>query len=171
MDGYLAVVSKREVRDYAARPLPDDAVRRILEAGRVAGSSKNRQARRFVVLRNPALVERAAQAVYAPSNLLGAALAVAVVTRGKGPVGFDAGRAAQNMMLAAWNDGIGSCPNGVADPDRMRDVIAHAADEQVMTVLSFGYPARPRNPERRSADDWIARANRLPLERVVEEHK
>ena len=167
----MAVVSKREVRDYAPRRLPEDAVRRILEAGRVAGSSKNRQARRFVVLRNPALVKRAAQAVYAPSNLLGAALVVAVVTRGKGPMGFDAGRAAQNMMLAAWNDGIGSCPNGVADPDRIRDVLAHAADEHVMTVLSFGYPARPRNPERRSADDWIARANRLPLEQVVEERQ
>jgi nitroreductase len=141
------------------------------EARVIAGSSKNRQARRFVVLRNPALVKRAAQAVYAPSNPLGAALVVAVVTRGKGPMGFDAGRAAQNMMLAAWNDGIGSCPNGVADPDRIRDVLAHAADEHVMTVLSFGYPARPRNPERRSADDWIARASRLPLEQVVEERQ
>jgi hypothetical protein len=38
-----------------------------------------------------------------------------------------------------------------------------------MTVLSFGYPARARDPERRSADEWLARANRLPLERVVEE--
>lgn len=165
----MAVVSKREVRDYAARPLPEDAVRRILDAGRMAGSSKNRQARRFVVLRSRALVERAAQAVHVPSNLLGAALVVAVVTGGKGPTGFDAGRAAQNMMLAAWNDGIGSCPNGISDPDRMRDVIGHAADEHVMTVLSFGYPARSRNPERRSADDWIASANRLPLEQVVEE--
>jgi len=169
VDGYLAVVSKREIRDYAARPLPEDAVRRILEAGRMAGSSKNRQARRFVVLRSPALVERAAHAVHAPSNLLGAALVVAVVTRGKGPLAFDAGRAAQNMMLAAWNDGIGSCPNGISDPDRMRDVIGHAAEEHVMMVLSFGYPARPRDPERRSADEWIARADRLPLERVVEE--
>ena len=169
MDGYLAVVSKREVRDYAARPLPQDAVRRILEAGRMAGSSKNRQARRFVLLRSPALVERAAQAVHAPSNLRGASLVVAVVTRGKGPLGFDAGRAAQNMMLAAWNEGIGSCPNGVADPESMCDVLEHAADEQVMTVLSFGYPARPRDPERRSAAEWIASANRLPFEGVVEE--
>lgn len=169
VDAYLAVVSKREVRDYAARPLAEDAVRRILEAGRIAGSSKNRQARRFVVLRSPALVERAAEAVYAPSNLLGAALVVALVTRGKGPLGFDAGRAAQNMMLGAWNEGIGSCPNGVADPERMRDVLKHGADEQVMTVLSFGYPARPRDPERRSAAEWIARADRLPFEGVVEE--
>src|SRR6266536_5380559 len=115
MDAYLAVVSKREVRRYDGRPVPDDAVRRLLEAGRIAGSSRNRQARRFVVLRDLALVERAAAAVHVPENVLGAALVVAVVIGGKGPTAFDAGRAAQNMMLAAWNDGIGSCPNGIAD--------------------------------------------------------
>lgn len=169
MDAYLAVVSKREVRDYASRPLPDDAVRRILEAGRLAGSSKNRQARRFVMLRSRPLVERAAEAVYAPSNLLGAALAVAIVVRGRGPLGLDAGRAAQNMMLAAWNEGIGSCPNGVSDPERMCEVVEHAPDEQVITVLSFGYPARPRDPELRSTGEWIERADRLPLEDVVQE--
>ena len=91
MDVFPAVVSKREVRAYADRPLPDDAVRRLLEAGRLAGSSRNRQARRFVVLREGALA-RAAEAVWSPENLRGAALAVAIVVRGKGPTGFDAGR-------------------------------------------------------------------------------
>ena len=52
MDTFLAIVSRREVREYDGRPLPDDAVRRILDAGRLAGSSKNRQARRFVVVRS-----------------------------------------------------------------------------------------------------------------------
>ena len=167
MDAYLVIASKREVRSYADRPLPDDAVRRLLEAGRVAGSSRNRQARRFVVLRDGAL-ERAARAVYMPDNLLGAALAVAIVIRGKGPTGFDAGRAAQNMMLAAWNDGIGSCPNGVADADALAAVLGHGDDEQVATVIGFGYPARPVDPESRTPEEWIARADRLPFDEVVE---
>jgi nitroreductase len=167
VDAYLALVSKREVRAYADRPLPDDAVRRLLEAGRMAGSSRNRQARRFVVLRDDAL-ERAARAVYMPDNLLGAALAVAIVVRGKGPTGFDAGRAAQNMMLAASNDGIGSCPNGIADADALAAVLGHGDDEQVATVISFGYPARPVDPETRTPEEWIARADRLPFDEVVE---
>jgi nitroreductase len=169
VDTYLAIASKREVREYDSRPLPDDAVRRILDAGRVAGSSQNRQTRRFVVLRDRAVVERAADAVYVPGNLLGAALVVAVVVRGKGPVTFDAGRAAQNMMLAAWNEGIGSSPNGVADAESLREAVGHGPDERVAIVLTFGYPARPGNPERRPADEWIARADRLPFEDVVEE--
>jgi nitroreductase len=169
VDAYLAVVSKREVRNYAERPLGAEAERRILEAGRLAGSGSNRQGRRFVVLRDPALVEEAAQSVYAPGNVRGAALAVAIVTGGKGPTAFDAGRAAQNMMLAASNEGIGSCPNGVADTTRLQAAVGHGDEERVATVLTFGYPARPRDPERRSADEWIARANRKPFEEVVEE--
>jgi len=165
MDAFLAVASKREVRRYDAQPLEEDAIRRILDGGRVAGSASNRQNRRFVLLDDRDAV---AEAVYAPDNVRGATLVVAIVVAGKGPLGFDAGRAAQNMMLAAWNEGIGSCPNGVSDPDRMREVVGHAPDEQVATVLSFGYPARPGKPEARSAQEWIARANRRPLDEIVE---
>jgi nitroreductase len=168
VDAYLAIVSKREVRAYADRPLPDDAVRRLLEAGRVAGSSRNRQARRFVALRDRAMIERAADTVYTPDNLLGAALAVAILVRGKGPTGFDAGRAAQNMMLAASGDGIGSCPNGIADADALAAILGHGDDEQVVTVLAFGYPARPVDPESRTPEEWIARARRLDFDEVVE---
>jgi nitroreductase len=169
MDAYLAVVSKRELRTYADRPIGADLARRILEAGRVAGSSKNRQARRFVVLRDPALVERAARCVYASDNVLGAALVVAVVVGGKGPTSFDAGRAAQNMMLAASDLGIGSCPNGIADAGALQEVVGHDDGEQVPTVLTFGYPEKPRDVERLSPEEWIARADRKPYEEIVEE--
>jgi nitroreductase len=168
MDAELVIASKREVRRYEDRPLDEDAVRRILEAGRVAGSSRNRQARRFVVLRDRALVEQAAQAVWTPDNLLGAALVVAIVIGGKGPTSFDAGRAAQNMMLAAWNAGIGSSPNGVADRDALAAAVGHGEDEQVAIVLTFGYPARAVDPSRRSPEEWIARADRRPFDEVVE---
>jgi nitroreductase len=167
VDVFLAIASKREVRAYTDRALPEEAVRRLLEAGRLAGSSRNRQARRFVVLRDGAL-ERAAPTVHIPDNLLGAALAVAIVVRGKGPTSFDAGRAAQNMMLAASGDGIGSCPNGVADAEALAAILGQSDDEQVATVLSFGYPARPVDAESRTPDQWIARADRRAFDEVVE---
>jgi nitroreductase len=168
VDVFLAVVSRREVREYDPRPLPEDATRRILEAGRLAGSSRNRQARRFVVLADRTRVERAAEAVHSPGNLLGATLVVAIVTRGKGPLAFDAGRAAQNMMLVAWSEGIGSCPNGIADAERLGPALDLEAEEEVATVLTFGYPRRARDPERRTPEEWIERANRLPFDDVVE---
>jgi nitroreductase len=166
MDAFLAIVSRREVRAYDGRPLPDDVKRRILEAGRLAGSSRNRQQRRFVVLGDAEAVSRA---VWSPDNVLGAALLIAIVVSGKGPLALDAGRAAQNMLLAAHNEGIGSCPNGLADPDAMARAVGVGEGEQVATVLSFGYPARPRDPRRRSAEEWIERADRKPFEDVVSE--
>ncbi len=169
MDVYLAVASKRELRTYDTRPLDGDAERRILEAGRVTGSSKNRQARRFVVLRSAELVERAADCVYAPENVRGAALVVVIVAGAKGPTAFDAGRAAQNMMLAASNDGIGSCPNGIADAEALREIVGHEQGEQVATVLTFGYPVTARDPRRLTAEEWIERADRRPYEEIVQE--
>jgi nitroreductase len=169
VDAYLAVVSKREVREYADRELDAEAQRRILEAGRVAGSSKNRQARRFVVLRSAEAVAEAAESVYAGENVRGAPFVVAIVVGGKGPTAFDAGRAAQNMMLAASAAGIGSCPNGIADAERLRAAVGHGEDESVATVLTFGRPARPRDPESRSPQEWIERADRRPFGEVVEE--
>jgi nitroreductase len=168
MDTYLAIASKREVRQYGDRPLSDDAIRRILDAGRVAGSSQNRQNRRFIAIRDRDLLERLAPCVYTPTNVLGAALAVAIIIAGKGPTAFDAGRAGQNMMLAAWNEGIGSSPNGIADADLLTQVLGHGEDERVAIVLTFGYPARPVDPERRTPEEWIEHADRLPFNEVVD---
>ena len=168
VDAFLAVASKREVRRYADRPIPPETERRILEAGRVAGSSKNRQPWRFVVLSDRETVERAAEAVWAADNVLGAALVVAVVVRGKGPVSFDCGRAAQNMMLAAWNDGVGSCPNGIADSAAMAEALGLTDEDHFAVVLTFGYPAGDIDPTRRTPEEWIARADRKPLDEVLE---
>jgi nitroreductase len=108
-----------------------------------------------------------AEAVFAPGNVRGAALVVAVAVRGGGPVAFDAGRAAQNMMLVAWNEGIGSCPNGMPDPDGVARVLGLGEDESPVIVLTFGYPARARDPQRRSPEEWIAHADRRPFGEVV----
>ena len=168
MDAFLAVASKREVRRYADRPIPPEVERRILEAGRVSGSSRNRQPWRFVVLSDREAVERAAEAVWAADNLLGAALVIGLIVRGKGPVSFDAGRAAQNMMLAAWNEGVGSCPNGIADSGAMHEALGLSEEDHFAVVLSFGYPARPVDPQARAPEEWIARADRRPLDELVE---
>jgi nitroreductase len=168
VDTFLAVASKREVRDYAGRPIPVDAVQRILEAGRISGSSRNRQPWRFIVVESPSLRERLAEAVYAPGNVRGAALVVVITIRGRGPSAFDAGRAAQNMMLTAWNDHIGSCPNGIPEPDAVAELLDLEEDERPTIVLTFGYPARTRDPQRHEAIEWVQRADRKPFDEVVE---
>jgi len=167
MDAFLAIVSKRDRRSYADRPVPPEVERRILDAGRIAGSGSNKQPWTFVVVESRERVEALAESVYAPENVRRAALVVGVLVSGKGPVAFDAGRAAQNMVLAAWNEGVVSCPNGIADEDRAREALEADTEETIAIVLSFGYPPKPLDPERRTAQEWSERANRKPLEEVV----
>ena len=155
MDTYLAIASKRDERAYAEAPVPEDVRRRILDAGRLSGSSRNMQLWRFVVPGHEAR-QRLAETVYAPENVATAAFVVALVGEARP---FDVGRCCQNMMLAAWNDGVASCPNGVRDPEAAAALLGG----EPKAILSFGYPARPRDPERHSAEEWSARANRMPL--------
>ena len=163
MDTLLAIASRREVRDYEPRALPREVEERILDAGRLAGSAKNRQPWRFHVISGDLLVT----AVYEPTNLRGAPFVVAIVVSGKGPVSFDAGRAAQNMLLAAWNEGVGGSPNGIADEAAARAALELEEEERIAIILSFGYPTKPRDPQAHSVDEWSARANRRPLQESV----
>ena len=160
MDTFLAIASRREVRNYADRSLPDDVVHRILDAGRLSGSSQNTQRWEFVIVRDK---DALARAVYAPENVRNAQLAVAIA--GEAAL-FDVGRAAQNMLLAAWNEGVGASPNGVKDPDRAAEV---AGAGPVKMVLTFGYPEKPRDPQSHTAEEWSARAKRKPFDEVVRE--
>jgi nitroreductase len=158
MDAWLAIASKRDVRAYAETAIPAEVETRILDAGRVSGSARNRQLWEFVVVETKQA--ELAEAVYAPENVLGAKLVVAIVGAAGG---VDTGRCIQNMMLAAWNDGVASCPNGVKDPD----AAAAVCGAEVKAILSFGYPAKPREPQSRTAEEWSARADRKPLDELV----
>ena len=167
MDTLLAIASRRDQRRYEERPLPDDVVWRILDAGRLAGSAGNRQPWTFLLPDSREKVEALAGTVFAPENVLGAGLVVAIAVKGKGPVSFDAGRAAQNMLLAAWNEGIASCPTGFADREAAHAVLELGEDETPVITLTFGVPQRVRDPESRDVAEWSGRANRRPLDEVV----
>jgi nitroreductase len=158
VDVYLAIASKRDQREYAATPIPEEVVRRILDAGRLSGNSGNKQLWEFVLVETAK--EQLAETVYAPRNVLGAQLVVAICGE---PRPIDVGRSAQNMMLCAWGEGVTSSPNGIREPDAAAEVCG----APVKLVLTFGYPARPRHPDSRPAEDWSARANRKPLDELV----
>ncbi len=159
MDTFLAIVSKRDVRDYAPTPIPLDVRDRILDAGRLTGSSRNTQKWEFVVV-SGAAQERLADAVYAPENVRTATLVVAIVGEA---YAYDVGRCAQNMMLGAWAEGVGSCPNGIRDPAAATEICGG----EVKAVISFGYPAKKRRE--RSSEEWSAAADRKSLDELVRE--
>ncbi len=149
MTAWDAIRTKRAIRQFADRPLPDEAIDRILRAGRRAGSSKNSQRWDFIVVRDRARLAELAPVGPWAGHLAGAAVAIALVTPDPRAAGqplsimFDLGQAAENMMLAAWELGIGSVPATVYEQDLARRILAYPADRWCEYLLSFGYPADP----------------------------
>ena len=148
METWQAVNSVRVVRQFADQPLAAEHVDRILNAGRRAGSSKNKQRWAFIVVRDREHLRELASVGRYAGHLAGASLAVAlVVPEASGPrersIMWDLGRAAQNMVLAAWELGIGSVPATVYDHDLAGRLLGLPADRRCNYLLSFGYPADP----------------------------
>jgi nitroreductase len=146
---WRAIATKRAVRAFASETLAPADLERILRAGRHAGSSKNLQRWTFIVCRDRAhLAELSTLGPWA-AHLAGAPVAIALVTPDpRAPdaplsIVFDLGQAAANMMLAAWELGIGSVPATVYDHDRARALLGYPADQHCEYLLSFGYPADP----------------------------
>jgi nitroreductase len=168
MDAYLAVVGKREVRRYRPLPVPRETLIQIVEAGRASGSSRNRQPWRFILITERARLGALSPLVSRPRNLEGCPAAIVVALTNPRML-FDAGRAAQNLMLAAWAMGVGSCPNTPLQEPTIKELLGLPADTSVPTILSLGYPA-PGEPRPRPSADAAAvlsRVNRLALEEVL----
>ena len=159
---YDVIRTKRDTRAFADRPIPEETLGRILQAGRMAGSSKNTQPCRFVVLRDEAHKRELAACGDFATHLPSAPVVVAVVLEPDGGA-LDAGRAAQNMMLAAWAEGITSCPTSMHRPDDAARVLGVPEGHRVAITLPFGYPAE-------GGPDRPSRA-RLPLAEYVHDER
>ena len=146
-DTWTAIRTKRMVRTFQQRPLEPDHLTRIVDAGRHSASSKNQQRWDFVVVEDRARLKALSKCGPYAGHIAGAAAAIALVTpdpRGAGAslsVVWDVGMAAENMMLSAWELGVGSCPATVYDQGIARDVLGYPETMFCGWLLSFGYPA------------------------------
>jgi nitroreductase len=144
MDVLEAVRTKRAVRKFDGRPLPDDAVQAILNAGRRSQSSKNEQTWQFIAIRDKGVLKALSECGEWAGHLAGAALGVAIITPDPGTkfqVLFDAGQAAAYMQLAAWELGVGSCIASIYDMEKARGILRFPSGDSLRFALSFGYPA------------------------------
>ena len=160
-----AIRMKRAVRKFQDKPLPDDVVHTILNAGRRSQSSKNDQGWQFIAIRDKGLLKALSETGTYAGHLAGAALGVAIVTPnpdGKFQDLFDAGQAAAYMQLAAWELGVGSCLASIYEPDKAREILGFPPDWHLRIAISFGYPLEE---EKLSAAP--KKGGRRPLEELV----
>jgi nitroreductase len=153
MDTVKAIRTLRVVRRYEPQPLTEDELRAIADAARKTGSSKNVQDWDFITIRDAGSLERLSETTIYAKHLPYAGAAIALVVDAPDPehkrsVLWDLGRAAQNITLAAWDMGIGSCPITVQDFDLAADVLGLPANKQCQYIIALGWPADPEDMTR-----------------------
>jgi nitroreductase len=134
------------VRKFQEKPLPDELIRYILNAGRRSQSSKNTQPWQFVAITDKAVLKSLSECGTWAGHLAGAALGVAILTPDpseKFQTMFDAGQAAAFMQLAAWEMGVGSCPASIYDTNKARSILGFPDELHLRVALSFGFPLEP----------------------------
>jgi nitroreductase len=167
MTPYDVIISKRELRSYTERPLGEATLRKILNAGRMSGSSRNRQPWHFIVVRDRERLRRLAGFGRFTQHLPGAAAVVCVVVDGAGAL-FDAGRCAQNLMLGAWALGVASCPATLHREPEARAFLGVPGGHLIATAVALGYPhPGGRGPVERTALRILAGRGRRPLASMV----
>ncbi len=161
MDVWEAIHTKRAVRIFADKPLPEDAVRRILDAGRRSQSSKNTQPWHFIAIQDRDTLQKLSKMGDFMGHVAGAALCVAIIAENESWwTAFDLGQCAAYMQLEAQEFGIGSVIGSVYHPDEAKTLLGVPSELSFNVVISFGYPG-PEQPRRGS------QGGRRPLEEVV----
>ena len=137
-----AIRTRVTVREFKPDPVPPDVVERILEAARLAPSSRNRQPWHFVVITDRSVLQQIGSIATSGRFVADAPLAIAVVMEDADRPDLDAGRALQQMELAAWAEGLGTCFVGLRDEQqnmRVKALLSIPRQMQLITVLPFGY--------------------------------
>jgi len=161
--------SLRAVRQFSDREIPSDVLRDILDTGRWTGSSKNTQPWDLIVVRNRDTLRALSKCGAFAGHLAGATLGLALVMHGDDAwTCMDEGRLMQNLMLAAWAHGVGTCIGSIYPADNeqhARDLLGIPKNRYLRTVLSVGYPSGPE--ALRLPPNAPVPRGRRPLEDVV----
>lgn len=166
MSAWDAITSRRNVREYAGRPISVEDLHQILDAGRRSPSSQNTQPWDFVVVTDRDQLRRLSGVWRGAGHVASSAATVALVAAEddavRGRVQFDLGQVTMSIMIAAAALGIGSCHSAIGDQDLARDLLGYPRDRTCALLISLGYPAgRPlapiRRPDRRPFDDVVHR--------------
>ena len=142
MQVFEAVRTVLAVRAYQDKPVPSDVIRRIVDAGRLTGSSKNGQPWHFIVVENRDTLRQLGALARTGPYIAQAPLAVVVAIENTRFAVSDASRAIQSMILTAWSEGIGSNWVGFLGLTEVKALLGIPDDLDVLAIIPFGYPAR-----------------------------
>lgn len=143
MDVFEAVRTVLAVRSFKDQPVPAEVIQRIVDAGRLTGSSMNRQPWHYIVVTRRETLQQIGSLARSGPYTAQAALAIVVAVEHTSPYGLsDASRAIQSMMLAGWAEGVGSNWVGFYGLEALRPLLNIPETLDVVAVVPFGYPEK-----------------------------
>ena len=163
------ILERRSIAGFKPSPVSAAKLERVLEAGRLAPSAKNRQEWRFVVVQKKDLREKVQEAAFGEEKVGQAPVIIALCTtnveyrmpNGQLSYPVDLGIAAGFMSLQAVREGLGTCLLGTYDEAAVKQLISVPYSMKVVLLLLLGHPAEvpeahPRKPLRSivSYDHW-----------------
>jgi nitroreductase len=128
------------VRRYREKPVPEDVLHRVLEAGRLSASAMNSQPWHFVVVQDPNMLRQLGAAAATGPYIAEAPLAIVVAIEPSRTAVADASRAIQDMLLTAWDAGVGGNWVG-SGASAAKELLGIPEELNVIAILPLGYPA------------------------------
>lgn len=143
METFEAIRTVLAVRSYQDKPIPPEITRKIVEAGRLTGSSMNKQPWHFIVIEDKATLHKLGELARTGPYTAQAPLAIVVAVEKESRFAIsDGSRAIQSMMLAAWSEGVGSNWVGFYPMSDLCPILGIPETMDVLAVVPFGYPAK-----------------------------
>ena len=143
METFEAIRTALAVRRFKDTPIPEPIVREIVEAGRLTASGGNRQPWHFIVVQYKETLHQLGQLARTGPYIAQAPMAVVVATDPTSPYAIsDCSRAVQDMILAAWSEGVGSNWVGFDNLPEINPVLGIPQEVSVLAIVPFGYPAQ-----------------------------
>jgi nitroreductase len=172
---YETIIRRRTIRKFKPTPVPRELLARFVDAARLAPSAANLQPLEFVAIDDAALREAvfpclkwAAYIAPAGDPRPGEEPSAYIVALANTAIRekmfeYDVGAAMENMILAALEEGVGSCWLLSIDRDKLRSVLGVPDGYRVDSVLALGYPAEDPTAEvwSESCRYWKDDAGRL----------
>jgi nitroreductase len=151
MDAIEAIKSRRVQRAFDSREVEADKLERIVDAGRHAMSARNLQPWQFIVVRDRATLKKMGELCSTGKFVADAPAAIVILknTENTRWADVDCAQAVQNMAVAGWALGLGTCWVGNFDNAKLTEMLGAPAPWAIFTVLPFGYQDPKRPPEAR----------------------
>jgi len=168
VDVFEAIRGRRSVRKYDSKPVDRELIEKVVDAGRWAPSSGNTQPVEVVVVTDPekrhVMAEISGYAAYLKDAPVALVVCVNLDRAGSryGELGvkyfapLDAAVAVQNMMLAAYALGLGTCWDSVFDKNRVREMLNLPRNIDPFAIIALGYPLEaPKPPRRKPLEEML----------------